>query len=153
MLPRPVWLTFSQVVMIAVYLLYASQLYGTLFASTAVLGVCYGVQYSVLVPTTSELFGLKHFGKIYNFMALGNPIGALLFSGLLAGYVYDKEAARQHSGNTCHGPDCFRLTFFVLSGLSVVGSALGVVLTLRVKPVYQMLYSGGSFRLPQNSLH
>ena len=105
------------------------------------------------VPTASELFGLKHFGKIYNFMALGNPIGALLFSGLLAGYVYDKEAAKQHSGGSCLGPDCFRLTFLVLSGVSVLGSVLGVILTVRVRPVYQMLYSSGSFRQPRSSLH
>lgn len=153
MLPRSIWMTFAQVIMIAVYLLYASQLYGTLYASTALLGICYGVQYAVMVPTASELFGLKHFGKIYNFMILGNPIGALLFSGLLAGYVYDKEAAKQQSGSTCLGADCFRLTFLILSGVSVVGSVLGAILTARVRPVYRMLYSSGSFKLPRSSVH
>ncbi|XP_020265676.1 protein NUCLEAR FUSION DEFECTIVE 4-like [Asparagus officinalis] len=153
MLPRTIWMTFAHIIMIFVYLLYASAINGTLYASSALLGICFGVQYSVMVPTTSELFGLKHFGKIYSFMALGNPLGALLFSGLLAGYIYDKEAAKHHSGSFCYGPECFRLTFFVLSGVSVIGSALGVVLTVRVKPVYQMLYSSGSFRLPQTSLH
>lgn len=155
MLPRSIWMALSQAVMIAVYLLYASQLYGTLYASTALLGICYGVQYSVMVPTASELFGLKHFGKIYNFMSLGNPIGALLFSVLLAGYVYDKEAGKQQSGKegACYGPDCFRLTFLVLAGLNGAGCVLGAVLTSRVRPVYRMLYSSGSFRLPQRSPH
>ncbi|ONK70393.1 uncharacterized protein A4U43_C05F33250 [Asparagus officinalis] len=153
MLPRTIWMIFAQLIMIFVYLLYASALDGTLYASTALLGICYGVQYSVMVPTASELFGLKHFGKIYNFMILGNPIGALLFSGLLAGYVYDKEAAKQHSGSFCYGPECFRLTFLVLSGVNVIGCALGIILTVRIRPVYQMLYSSGSFKLLRTSLH
>ena len=139
--------------MIVAYLLFALGLNGTLYASTALLGICYGVQFSIMVPTVSELFGLKHFGIIYNFMSLGNPIGALLFSGLLAGYVYDKEAARQHDGSSCLGPDCFRLTFMVLAGVCSVGTILSIILTVRIKPVYQMLYAGGSFRLPQSSQH
>ncbi|KAE8705090.1 hypothetical protein F3Y22_tig00110430pilonHSYRG00239 [Hibiscus syriacus] len=105
-----------------------------------------------MVPTASELFGLKHFGIIYNFMLIGNPVGALLFSGLLAGSVYDAEAAKQGS-STCLGPECFRLTFFVLAGICCIGSILGLFLTIRIRPVYQMLYASGSFRLPQGSGH
>ncbi|KAF8400579.1 hypothetical protein HHK36_013878 [Tetracentron sinense] len=158
-IPRTVWMTCTQVIMIAVYLLFASALSGTLYAATALLGICYGVQFSIMVPTASELFGLKHFGIIYNFMLLGNPLGALLFSGLLAGYVYDKEVAKQQGFNllnssvSCLGPNCFRLTFLVLAGVCGLGSLLSIVLTMRIRPVYQMLYSGGSFRLPQSSHH
>ncbi|RZC69541.1 hypothetical protein C5167_032728 [Papaver somniferum] len=94
-IPRTVWMTVSQLVMAIAYLLFASALNGTLFAATALLGVCYGVQFSVMVPTASELFGLKHFGVIYNFMLLGNPLGAVIFSGGLAGYLYDKEVEKQ----------------------------------------------------------
>ncbi|KAL6335818.1 hypothetical protein AAG906_040531 [Vitis piasezkii] len=149
-LPRTIWMTFSQVVMVVTFLLYASALSGTLYASTALLGICYGVQFSIMVPCASELFGLKHFGVIYNFMLLGNPIGALLFSGLLAGYVYDFEAAKQQS-STCLGGTCFRLTFLVLAGACGLGTILSIILTIRIKPVYQMLYAGGSFRLPSSS--
>ncbi|WOK91611.1 protein NUCLEAR FUSION DEFECTIVE 4 [Canna indica] len=154
MLPRPVWMGCTQVVMVVAYLLYASALNGTLYASTAMLGVCYGVQFSVMVPTVSELFGLKQFGMFYNFMLLGNPLGAFFFSGLLAGYVYDNEAAKQGSGSsTCYGPNCFRLTFLVLAGMCTLGTLLSVILSVRIRPVYQMLYAGGSFRLPRSSLH
>ncbi|RRT54985.1 hypothetical protein B296_00025841 [Ensete ventricosum] len=127
---------------------------GTLYASTAMLGICYGVQFSVMVPTVSELFGLKHFGIFYNFMLLGNPLGAFFFSGLLAGYVYDKEAANQHPvSSTCLGPSCFRLTFLVLAGMCGLGTLLSIILSVRIRPVYQMLYASGSFRLPRSSLH
>ncbi|XP_057968294.1 protein NUCLEAR FUSION DEFECTIVE 4-like [Malania oleifera] len=152
-IPRTIWMTCTQVIMIITYLLFASTFDGALYAATALLGICYGVQFSIMVPTTSELFGLKHFGIFYNFMLLGNPLGALLFSGLLAGYVYDNEAERQQpygSEVSCLGPDCFQLTFLVLAGVCVVGAILSIVLTIRIKPVYQMLYAGGSFWLPQN---
>lgn len=145
-------MTITQVIMIVTYLLFASGLDGTLFAATSLLGICYGVQISIMVPTASELFGLKHFGMIFNFMSLGNPLGACLFSGLLAGYLYDNEAAKQQSV-TCMGPNCFRVTFLVLAGVCTFGTMLSVVLTMRIKPVYQMLYAGGSFKLPENPSH
>lgn len=148
-IPRTVWTALTQIIMIISFLLYASALNGTLYAATALLGICYGVQFAIMIPTASELFGLKHFGIIYNFMLLGNPIGALLFSGLLAGYVYDAEVAKQQ-GSTCLGPNCYRLTFLVLAGVCGLGTILTVILTIRIRSVYQMLYAGGSFRLPSS---
>ncbi|KAF5453261.1 hypothetical protein F2P56_028177 [Juglans regia] len=151
-IPRTFWMICAHILMIVSFLLYASSLNGSLYISTALLGICYGVQYSTMVPTVSEIFGLKHFGIIYNSMGLGNPLGAILFSSLLAGYVYDAEAAIQ-GGSTCLGPNCFRLTFLVLAGICVLGTILSIILTIRVRPVYQLLYAGGSFRLPQSSNH
>ncbi|XP_042508404.1 protein NUCLEAR FUSION DEFECTIVE 4-like [Macadamia integrifolia] len=157
-IPRTTWLACTQVIMIVVYLLFASALSGTLYAAIALLGICYGAHFSIMIPTASELFGLKHFGIIYNFMGIGNPLGALLFSGLLAGYVYDKEAEKQHAlgllenSASCLGPNCFRLTFLVLAGVCGLGSLLCLILSFRIRPVYQMLYAGGSFRHP-NSHH
>ncbi|KAL6584861.1 hypothetical protein OROMI_004150 [Orobanche minor] len=148
-IPRTFWMAVTQSIMILTFLLYASSLKGTLQAATALLGICYGVQCGIMIPTASELFGMKHFGIIFNFMQLGNPVGALLFSGLLAGQVYDSEAAKQ-SGSSCLGPSCFRLTFLVLAGVCGLGTILSVILTVRIRPVYQMLYGGGSFRIPQS---
>ncbi|KAH7569113.1 hypothetical protein ACOSP7_012336 [Xanthoceras sorbifolium] len=156
-IPRTIWMACTQFIMIITYLLFASAIDGTLYAATALLGICYGVQFSIMIPTVSELFGLKHFGIFYNFISLGNPLGALLFSGLLAGFIYDNEAAKQHGVNllsstvSCLGPNCFRVTFLVLAGVCGVGSILSIILSMRIWPVYQMLYAGGSFRLPQTS--
>ncbi|XVE71550.1 hypothetical protein DITRI_Ditri10aG0160000 [Diplodiscus trichospermus] len=157
--PRTIWMTGTQVIMVITYLLFASAINGTLYAATALLGICYGVQFSIMIPTVSELFGLKNFGILFNFISLGNPLGAFLFSGLLAGYVYDTEVAKQQgldlvsSSISCIGPNCFRLTFLVLAGLCAVGSVASIILTKRIWPVYQMLYGGGSFRLAQTSNH
>ncbi|GMP63204.1 hypothetical protein CsSME_00024989 [Camellia sinensis var. sinensis] len=149
---RTIWMTFTQIIMIITYLLFASALDGTLYVATAVLGMCYGFQFLTMVPIISKLFGLKHFGMIFNFMSLGNPLCVLLFSGFLAGFVYDSEAAKQH-GTSCLLPNCFRLAFIILAGVCALGTVLSVVLTKRIKPVYEMLYAGGSFRLPQSSNH
>lgn len=147
--------------MIINYLVFALGLKATLYISVAILGICYGVHFSVMVSTSSELFGLKQFGKIYNFILLANPLGALVFSSL-AGYVYDHEAAKQHSvaavvGSdhvmVCYGPSCFRLTFFVLSGMACLGTFLSVILTVRIRPVYQTLYGGGPSSQPRSSAH
>ncbi|XP_028779190.1 protein NUCLEAR FUSION DEFECTIVE 4-like [Neltuma alba] len=151
-LPRTFWMTCAQIIMILVFVLYALAYDGTLYVATALLGVCYGVQFSIMISTVSELFGLKHFGVLSGFIQLGNPIGALLFSALLAGRVYDAEASKS-GGSTCYGPYCFRLTFLVLAGLCGLGTILSIILTVRIRPVYQMLYAGGSFRLPQASDH
>ena len=154
-------MTCTQVIMVITYLLFASAIDGTLYAATELLGICYGVQFSIMIPTISELFGLKHFGIFYNFMSLGNPLGAFFFLGLLAGYIYiyDTEVAKQNgldlvsSSISCIGPNCFRLTFLVLAGFCGVGSTASIILTKRIWPIYQMLYGGGSFRLPQTSNH
>ncbi|KAM0033363.1 putative MFS transporter superfamily [Helianthus debilis subsp. tardiflorus] len=151
-IPRTFLTMVTQIIMVMTYLLYASALNGTLYVATALLGICYGVQFGVMIPTSSELFGLKNFGLIFNFIGLGNPIGALLFSGMLAGYVYDTEEAKQ-GGPTCMGPNCFRLTFLVLAGVCSLSAVLSLILTIRIRPVYQMLYAGGSFRLPQSAGH
>ncbi|PWA88723.1 Major facilitator superfamily domain, general substrate transporter [Artemisia annua] len=113
-IPRTFWTMATQVIMVLTYLSYESALNGTLYAATALLGTCYGVQIVIMISTSSELFGLKNFGIIFNFMQLGNPLGALLFSGMLAGYIYDTEEARQ--GATMRmGPACFLFTVLVLA--------------------------------------
>ncbi|KAL8215803.1 hypothetical protein R6Q57_022640 [Mikania cordata] len=150
--PRTFWTMVTQLIMVITYLLYASALDGTLYVATALLGTCYGLQIVIMISTSSELFGLKNFGLFFNFMQLGNPLGALLFSGFLAGYIYDTEEAKQ-GGSTCMGPACFRFTFLVLACVCGLGTILSLILTIRVRPVYQMLYAGGSFRLPESSVH
>jgi len=86
----------SQLFMIVGYIFMAIGMSGSLYLGSVVVGVCYGVRLSISVPTASELFGLKYYGMIYNFLILNLPIGSFLFSGLLAGILYDIEAAKSH---------------------------------------------------------
>ena len=152
MLPRTLWMGASQLVMVFTFLLFAMAIDHTIYVATALAGIGMGFQL-LSIATISELFGLRHFGVNFNVILLANPIGASLFSALLAGYIYDKEAEKQ--GNpTCIGPDCFRVTFLVLAGVCGLGTLLTVILTVRIRPVYQALYASGSFRLqPQSGGH
>ncbi|KAK8450793.1 hypothetical protein SEVIR_6G102900v4 [Setaria viridis] len=156
LLPRPIWMSLTQTVLAVAYLCLAYALTpGVVYACAAVVGLCYGVQFAVMIPTVSELFGLKNFGLFYNLMAVANPLGAVLFSEELAGRLYDGEAARQrHSGghpHACIGPECFRVAFVVLAGCCALGTAVSLVLAARIRPVFRALYAGGSFRLPNSN--
>ncbi|CAN7065836.1 hypothetical protein Bca4012_102365 [Brassica carinata] len=151
-LPRTLWMGAAQLVMMFTFLLFSMAIDGTIYVATALVGIGMGFQY-LSISTISELFGLKNFGINFNFILLGNPTGAAIFSALMAGHIYDREATKQGS-STCIGPDCYRVTFLVLAGLCGLGTLLSVILTLRIRPVYQALYASGSFRLhPQSNGH
>ncbi|RWR95578.1 protein NUCLEAR FUSION DEFECTIVE 4-like protein [Cinnamomum micranthum f. kanehirae] len=99
--PRPLWNAASQILMAGGYAIMAIALPGSLYMGSIVVGFCYGVRLAVTVPTASELFGLKYFGLIYNILILNLPLGSFLFSGMLAGFLYDSQAThtarrRQH---------------------------------------------------------
>lgn len=110
---------------------------GSLYLGSIIVGLCYGVRLAITVPTASELFGLKYYGLIYNILILNLPLGSFLFSGLLAGLLYDAEATVTPSGgNECYGTHCYRLCFFIMSGACLVGCALDVLMATRTKDLY-----------------
>ncbi|GLJ55059.1 hypothetical protein SUGI_1181760 [Cryptomeria japonica] len=156
--PRPAWMAASQVVMIVGYITMAVGMQGSLYIGSVVVGICYGVRLSVSVPTASELFGLKYYGLMYNILILNLPIGSFLFSGLLAGILYDIEAAKPEkfsarrwmyglwspqylmNGKTCVGAHCYRLVFLVMAGVCLLGFGLDVLLTIRMRNLYEKVY-------------
>lgn len=115
---------------------------GSLYIGSIVVGICYGVRLAVTVPTASELFGLKYYGLIYNVLILNLPLGSFLFSGLLAGLLYDAQATKTASGgNTCIGAHCYRLVFIVMAIACVVGFGLDVLLSIRTRSLYSKIYA------------
>ncbi|KDP29628.1 hypothetical protein JCGZ_18790 [Jatropha curcas] len=140
--PRPLWNAASQIVMAVGYILMAIALPGSLYIGSIVVGICYGVRLAVTVPTASELFGLKYYGLIYNILILNLPLGSFLFSGLLAGFLYDAEATpTAGGGNTCVGAHCYRLVFLIMAIACGVGLGLDVLLAIRTKNVYYKIHS------------
>eukprot|EP00850_Spirogloea_muscicola_P014200 SM000100S09427 [mRNA] locus=s100:349234:353160:+ [translate_table: standard] len=154
-LPRPIILAIMQLLMSIGHLLFALAVPSSLYIGSLLIGLGYGAHWAIMPATASELFGLKNFGILYNTLTISNPAGSYLFSGLLAGYIYDREAAKGHreqyssfgSHNStepvpqqCTGAHCFRLTFFVMMGVCFVGVILNVILIVRTRPVYKMLY-------------
>ncbi|XP_048234134.1 protein NUCLEAR FUSION DEFECTIVE 4-like [Ricinus communis] len=140
--PRPLWNAASQILMAVGYILMAMAMPGSLYIGSIVVGICYGVRLAVTVPTASELFGLKYYGLIYNILILNLPLGSLLFSGLLAGLLYDAQAVpTPGGGNTCVGAHCYRLVFIIMAIACVIGFGLDVVLSIRTKKVYSKIHA------------
>ncbi|KAG6386400.1 hypothetical protein SASPL_155299 [Salvia splendens] len=140
--PRPVWNAASQILMAVGYVVLAIAMPGSLYVGSIVVGICYGVRLAVTVPTASELFGLKYFGLVYNILILNLPLGSFLFSGLLAGLLYDAQAtSTAGGGNTCIGAHCYRLVFVVMAVACVIGFGLDVLLSMRTKSVYAKIYA------------
>ncbi|VFQ82983.1 unnamed protein product [Cuscuta campestris] len=124
------------------YITLAMALPGSLYIGSIVVGICYGVRLAVTVPTASELFGLKYYGLIYNVLILNLPLGSFLFSGLLAGLLYDAEATQTAGGgNTCIGAHCYRLVFIVMAVACAVGFGLDVLLSIRTRSLYSKIYA------------
>ncbi|KAJ8624713.1 hypothetical protein MRB53_033243 [Persea americana] len=138
--PRPLWNAASQILMAVGFVIMAMALPGSLYIGSIIVGVCYGVRLAVTVPMASELFGLKYYGLIYNILILNLPLGSFLFSGLLAGFLYDAQATRTHGGgNTCVGAHCYRLVFVTMALACIVGFGLDLVLAFRTKSLYSKI--------------
>lgn len=131
------------------YILMALAVPGCLYIGSIVVGICYGVRLAITVPTASELFGLKYYGLIYNILVLNLPLGSFLFSGLLAGYLYDAQATpTAGGGNTCVGAHCYRLVFVIMAISCLVGFCLDIVLSLRTKNIYAKIYRNRMAKKP-----
>ncbi|KAL9260588.1 transport protein Sec61 subunit gamma-2-like protein [Drosera capensis] len=68
---------------------------GSLRGDILLVGLGYGAHWAIVPATVSELFGLKSFGALYNFLTLVMAVGSLIFSGVIASGIYDYEAEEQ----------------------------------------------------------
>ncbi|KAG8048065.1 hypothetical protein GUJ93_ZPchr0008g13474 [Zizania palustris] len=161
--PRAIALATAQVLMAIGHFSFAMAWPGTMYIGTLLIGVGYGAHWAIVPAAASELFGLKNFGALYNFLTVANPAGSLVFSGVIASGIYDREAekqAHQHDNSTllpmpgillgmvsdaapplkCEGAICFFLSSLIMSGFCVVAVVLSLILVYRTKIVYTNLY-------------
>ncbi|GMI67484.1 hypothetical protein like AT3G01930 [Hibiscus trionum] len=155
--PRPISMAVAQLVMAVGHVFFAMGWPGAMHIGTLLIGVGYGAHWAIVPAAASELFGLKKFGALYNFLTLANPAGSLVFSGVIASSIYDREAekqARQHdiSGSIlsgmfsvdeplkCEGSICFFLTSMIMSGFCIIAAVLSLILVYRTKTVYANIY-------------
>ncbi|XWS40579.1 hypothetical protein CRYUN_Cryun17cG0008100 [Craigia yunnanensis] len=159
--PRPIAIAVAQLVMSVGHVFFAMGWPGAMHIGTLLIGLGYGAHWAIVPAAASELFGLKKFGALYNFLTLANPAGSLVFSGVIASSIYDREAekqAHQHhippqiSGSIfsgmfaqdeplkCEGSICFFLTSMIMSGFCIIAAVLSMILVYRTKPVYAHLY-------------
>ncbi|KAG8081731.1 hypothetical protein GUJ93_ZPchr0014g46728 [Zizania palustris] len=145
--------------MAAGHFLFAMAWPGTMYLGTFLVGLGYGAHWAIVPAAVSELFGIKHFGAMYNFLTVANPIGSLIFSGVIASNLYDYEAGKQAhhqsswSGQSvenmslladgplkCEGPVCFFVSSLIMSAFCIVGAGLSLIVVHRTKQVYANLY-------------
>ncbi|EEF50889.1 conserved hypothetical protein [Ricinus communis] len=157
--PRPIAMAVAQFVMAIGHVFFAFDWPGTMYIGTLLIGLGYGAHWAIVPAAASELFGLKKFGALYNFLTLANPAGSLVFSGLIASRIYDREAERQaheHHMRTagslfsglfgpdeplkCEGAVCYFLTSMIMSGFCIIAVILSLILVHRTKIVYANLY-------------
>ncbi|OAY73678.1 Protein NUCLEAR FUSION DEFECTIVE 4 [Ananas comosus] len=147
--PRPVAMAVAQVAMAIGHFLFAVAWPGTMYIGTLLIGLGYGAHWAIVPAAASELFGLKNFGALYNFLTIANPAGSLIFSGLIASSIYDYEAEKQaHVPRSyladeplkCEGAICFFASSLIMSGLCIVAIILSLILVYRTKVVYAHLY-------------
>ncbi|KAE8706294.1 hypothetical protein F3Y22_tig00110402pilonHSYRG00099 [Hibiscus syriacus] len=159
--PRPAAIAAAQLVMAVGHVFFAMGWPGAMYIGTMLIGLCYGAHWAIVPATASELFGLKKFGALYNFLNLANPAGTLIFSSLIASSIYDREAekqAHQHhmqpripgsilSGMfgvdeppKCEGSICFFLSSMIMSGFCIIAAGLSMILVYRTKTVFARLY-------------
>jgi hypothetical protein len=151
----------AQLIMAVGHLLFAMGWPGAMHIGTLLIGLGYGAHWAIVPAAASELFGLKKFGALYNFLTLANPAGSLVFSGVIASSIYDHEAEKQahqqlqqqqnwgsiFSGTfgvdeplKCEGAICFYLTSLIMSGFCIIAFVLSMILVYRTKIVYAHLY-------------
>ncbi|XXG47080.1 hypothetical protein AAC387_Pa02g1780 [Persea americana] len=162
--PRPVTLAVAQIVMAFGHFFFAMGWPGAMHVGTLLIGLGYGAHWAIVPAAASELFGLKNFGALYNFLTMASPAGSLVFSGLIASTIYDHEAEKQAhlrrhwqiSGHMvggmlgrafgqeeslkCEGSICFFLTSLIMSGFCIIAVVLSMILVHRTKIVYAHLY-------------
>ncbi|KAI5076248.1 hypothetical protein GOP47_0008313 [Adiantum capillus-veneris] len=121
-LPRPLFIVITLGAMALGHLVIAFAFSNALYIGPVLVGTCYGAQWSLMPTTASELFGLKHFGAIFNTIAIASPISSYILSVKVTGYFYDMEAEKEAKGwvsasSSCSGAHCFRLSFFIMAVL------------------------------------
>ncbi|WVZ91523.1 hypothetical protein U9M48_037682 [Paspalum notatum var. saurae] len=132
---RPFFIGATLLIMSVGHGIISSGFPASLYIGSVLVGLCYGCQWALMPSITSEIFGLNHFGTIFNMVAVASPVGSYILSVRVVGYVYDMEsAAGEHA---CIGKRCFALSFMIMAGVCVFGSVAAFVLFIRTRRFYR----------------
>ncbi|MBA0566635.1 hypothetical protein Golob_011433, partial [Gossypium lobatum] len=145
--PRPLLLTLIMLVSCVGHLLIVFDVPGGVYVASVIIGFCFGAQWPLLFAIISEIFGLKYYSTLYNFGSVASPVGSYLLSVKLTGNVYDNEARKQmkalgisrNDGEDldCHGVECFRLSFIIITAVTVFGTFISFLLAYRTRKFYK----------------
>lgn len=145
--PRPLMLTIVLLVSCLGHLLIAFGVPNSLYIASLIAGFCFGAQWPLIFAIISELFGLKYYSTLINFGAGASPVGNYIFNVMVAGHLYDKVALKQmaEKGITrkageslvCSGVECYRMSFLIITGTTLLGCLFSIVLLIRTRDFYR----------------
>ncbi|XP_058768694.1 protein NUCLEAR FUSION DEFECTIVE 4-like [Vicia villosa] len=145
--PRTLLLTFTMFLSCVGHLLIAFDVENGLYFASVIIGFCFGAQWPLVFAIISELFGLKYYSTLYNFGGIASPIGLYFLNVRVTGFLYDKEAKRQlfESGLprkegqelNCVGASCFKLSFIIITGATLFGAIISLILVARTIKFYK----------------
>ncbi|XP_062203638.1 uncharacterized protein LOC133905870 [Phragmites australis] len=141
--PRPLVLTAVLLISCIGHLLIAFGVSQSLYAASVIIGFCFGAQWPLLFAIISEVFGLKYYSSLFNFGSAASPAGAYVLNVIVAGRMYDAEAAKQHGGvavvgdKICKGVVCFKRAFLIITGVTFGGMLVSLILVWRTRNFYR----------------
>ncbi|XP_010539949.1 PREDICTED: protein NUCLEAR FUSION DEFECTIVE 4-like [Tarenaya hassleriana] len=135
--PRPLLMATTLASMSIGHLIIASGFRGNLYIGSVIVGICYGSQWSLMPTITSELFGVRHMGTIFNTISVASPVGSYIFSVRLIGYIYDKTASG--TGHVCYGSRCFMLSFVIMASVALFSFLVACLLFYRTRTLYRQI--------------
>ncbi|CAI5958954.1 unnamed protein product, partial [Closterium sp. NIES-64] len=128
-MPRPMALAAIQLLMAVGHLAFALAPPGGVYLGSLLIGFTYGGLCSVMPVIAAELFGRRCLGLLYNSLLAAAPLGSYLFSGVLAGYLYEIEARKDRG---------------VTAGLEGAASLLAPRQEWALKPVVRVGHVAGA---------
>ncbi|XP_060206177.1 protein NUCLEAR FUSION DEFECTIVE 4-like [Lycium barbarum] len=145
--PRPLMLTPVLLLSCIGHVLIAFGVWNSLYASSVLMGFCFGAQWPLILSIISELFGLKYYATLYNFGSVASPIGGYILNVRVAGHLYDKEAMKQLQAKgiftrkigedlNCVGVKCYKQAFLIITGATFTGAIVSLILVLRTRKFY-----------------
>ena len=130
-------MSISLAAMTTGHIVFASGFPGILYIGSILVGICYGSLWSLMPTITSEIFGVRHMGTIFNAIGLACPIGSYIFSVRVVGYIYDMQATGED--HSCFGTHCFMLSFLIMASLALLGCLAAIALFFRTRRFYQLV--------------
>ncbi|KAK4419258.1 hypothetical protein Salat_2338600 [Sesamum alatum] len=145
--PRPLMLTLVLLFSCTGHLLIAFGVPNSLYATSVIMGFCFGAQWPLIFAIISELFGLKYYSTLYTLGGGASPLGAYILNVRITGLLYDREAMKQMAAKglirkegedlSCVGVQCYKLAFLIITATTLVGFFVSSILVIRTRKFYK----------------
>ena len=104
------------------------------FVAALFIGIWYGWIVSTVIASCSDLWGTRYLSGNYAALDTAPAIGQVIFSNLIFTNLYDSEH-RPIDGDVtkCYGDECYRFTFLICAGASLIAFFMSLCLWIIVK--------------------